>query len=457
MNQIRVATTLAILLLVPLAKAQQASTTASTNSEKQNAAALPPGPILGGMGTTNYIPIWASSSFLLNSVMYQTSYGSLGIGTTTPVAKLDVNGSINTPAGYSNGGYEIGGNKVLSIGYAGNRNIFLGVAAGVNSQDQGTDNTFAGYQAGYNNFYANGNTFIGSGAGRNSSGSGSNNTYIGMDAGLSSAGDFAENNTLVGASAGANNQTGGHNVFLGTSAGYQNILGSVNTFLGQSAGYYNTSGNNNIYIGNLGPQSGTESSTIRIGGDTGQGYGTQTAAFVAGIYGTASSSGILVYVNSTGQLGTQTSSLRFKEQVRDMGDTTDALMRLRPVTFFYKPEYSNGERTLQYGLIAEEVAQVYPELVAYDNDGQPYTVRYQYLSTMLLNEVQKQYRRTKQQSEIVATQQVEIKSQRQEIAVQQQEIESLRQQLQLQNATLQEGLSRLEKLVNWQTQTVAWK
>ena len=103
-----------------------------------------------------------------------------------------------------------------------------------------------------------------------------------------------------------------------------------------------------------------------------------------------------------------------------MGDSTSALIKLRPVTFLYKPEYANGDRTLQYGLIAEEVAQVYPELVAYDNDGQPYTVRYQYITTMLLNEVQKQYRRAEHQSEIVATQQAQIKAQ-------QQEIESLKQ------------------------------
>ena len=93
---------------------------------------------------------------------------------------------------------------------------------------------------------------------------------------------------------------------------------------------------------------------------------------------------------------------------------------------------------MQYGLIAEEVAKVYPELVAYDKDGQPYTVRYQYIATMLLNEVQKQYRRAEAQSEVVQALQDQIKSQ-------QQEIESLRQQLQLQNAAMQKRLSRLEK------------
>jgi hypothetical protein len=84
-----------------------------------------------------------------------------------------------------------------------------------------------------------------------------------------------------------------------------------------------------------------------------------------------------------------------------MGDSTDALMKLRPVTFLYKPEYANGNRTLQYGLIAEEVALVYPDLVSYDTDRNPYTVRYQYLASMLLNEVQKQYHRAEQQDEVI--------------------------------------------------------
>jgi DNA repair exonuclease SbcCD ATPase subunit len=142
-----------------------------------------------------------------------------------------------------------------------------------------------------------------------------------------------------------------------------------------------------------------------------------------------------VYVNSNGQLGTQTSSLRFKEQIADMGDSTSALMKLRPVTFVYKPEYQNGDRTLQYGLIAEEVAQVYPELVAYDNDGQPYSVRYQYLTPMLLNEAQRQYRRAEAQAEV-------IKSQEQKIDSQQSQIEEMQQRL-----------SRLEALIGARVNT----
>ena len=171
----------------------------------------------------------------------------------------------------------------------------------------------------------------------------------------------------------------------------------------------------------------------------------QTTAYIAGIYGsTTDNNGIPVYVDDNGQLGTVVSSRRFKEQIRNMGDSTTALMKLRPVTFLYKPEYDKGPRTLQYGLIAEEVAEVYPELVAYDKDGQPYTVRYQYLATMLLNEVQKQYRRAGEQADV-------IKAQAELMTAQQREIDGLKAQLRQQNAAFQERLSRLESMIGTQT------
>jgi trimeric autotransporter adhesin len=152
---------------------------------------------------------------------------------------------------------------------------------------------------------------------------------------------------------------------------------------------------------------------------------------------TSTVTGVAVYVDAGGHFGVQSSSERFKEQIRDMGESTSALMKLRPVTFLYKPEYDKGARTLQYGLIAEEVAKVYPELVAYGEDGKPYTVKYQYLASMLLNEVQKQQHRAEAEAGVIKTQQ--------------QEIDGLRQQLRVQNATMQERLSRLESLVERQT------
>ncbi len=212
---------------------------------------------------------------------------------------------------------------------------------------------------------------------------------------------------------------------------------------------------NNVYIAN--PGYNNEVSTIRIGDPA-----HQVFTYIAGINGsTISSSGTTVFIDSSGQLGTFTSSRRFKEQIRDMGDSTNALMKLRPVTFLYKPEYDKGERTLQYGLIAEEVAEVFPDLVAYEPDGKAYTVKYQYLTTMLLNEMQKQYHRAetqeqnmKAQSEVIQTQQ-NIQTQAQVMKTQQQEIDGLKAQLRLQNAAFQERMSRLESIVGTQTQIAA--
>ncbi len=133
-----------------------------------------------------------------------------------------------------------------------------------------------------------------------------------------------------------------------------------------------------------------------------------------------------MFVDSNGQLGTTVSSRRFKEQIANMGESSSRLFQLRPVTFFYKPQYDDGSHTLQYGLIAEEVAKVYPDMVAYDKDGAPYTVKYQYLAPMLLNELQKQHA-------VVAEQQEQIKS--------------LQGELQQEREEFQQRLSRLEALV----------
>jgi hypothetical protein len=169
-----------------------------------------------------------------------------------------------------------------------------------------------------------------------------------------------------------------------------------------------TTGSNNIDIYDGGVAD--ESNTIRIGT-----VGTQTATYIAGISGATSSSGVAVYVNSNGQLGTTTSSARFKEDIRDMGDSTNGLMKLRPVRFRYKKDIDLSSLE-EYGLVAEEVAKVYPDLVVYDKKGQPQTVRYHFVNAMLLNEVQKQAR--------------EIDAQRQQITEQAHEMTTLREQVQ---------------------------
>ena len=179
------------------------------------------------------------------------------------------------------------------------------------------------------------------------------------------------------------NSTGSNNTASGVIALYNNTNGSNNIAIGYQAGYNVISTSNNIHIGNQGTAS--DSGAVRIGT-----AGTQSSAYIAGIQGVNIGSGVQVLVNSNGQLGTIQSSRRYKENIQDMGVASSGLLRLRPVTFRYKKPFDDGSQPVQYGLIAEEVAEVYPDLVARSTDGQIETVKYQVLDSMLLNELQKQ-------------------------------------------------------------------
>jgi hypothetical protein len=161
--------------------------------------------------------------------------------------------------------------------------------------------------------------------------------------------------------------------------------GDNNTAIGASAGRSVTAGSNNIHIGNQGQSADT--ALIRIGTEA-----THTDTFIAGIFGKSVGVGDSVLVSASGKLGTSLSSRRVKDDIRDMDGASEGLGKLRPVTFRYKAEPANGSRPLQYGLIAEEVAEIYPELVVLDKDGQPSGVRYHVLPALLLNELQRQQR-----------------------------------------------------------------
>ena len=317
-------------------------------------------------------------------------------------------------------------------------------------QHHGTQNTAAGVAALQNNTTGSFNTAMGLGAlksntvGNNNTANGintllfataSNNTADGANALQRTTTGIDE--TATGAQALVNNTTGNFNTAagfsalaanttgtLGTAVGvnalthsngsentavgvntmYNNTSGSNNTALGYQAGFSLTTGGNNIDIGNLGVAA--ESNTIRIGTQ-----GTQTKAFIAGI-STAAVGGSAVVVSSTGQLGIVVSSARYKHDIHDMDAASSNLMKLRPVTFLYK-EDPKGER--QYGLIAEEVARLYPELVSYDADGKVVSVRYHELAPMLLNELQKQNKELKQQRDQLQSQRLDNRHQAEEI------------------------------------------
>ena len=285
------------------------------------------------------------------------------------------------------------GNPGVSTG---NRNTALGEFS-LASNTTGSDNTSVGAFACNANTNGDSNTAVGSFA-LVSNTTGDVNTAIGS--GTMPSNTSGNANTAVGVNTLNSNTTGGSNTGLGFQALFANTAGINNTAVGAGAlalgggsgnigvgfqaGRNVTNGSNNIHIGHIAP--GNESNTIRIGT-------TQTATFLAGVNGTTISSGTQVFIDSNGQLGTITSSLRFKEDVADMGNSSQDLMKLRPVTFHYK---TDGSHLLQYGLIAEEVAKVYPDLVQYDDQGKPFTVRYHLINVMLLNELQKQHGRAEE-------------------------------------------------------------
>jgi hypothetical protein len=243
-------------------------------------------------------------------------------------------------------------------------------------------------------------------------------------------------NTASGIFALSGNTMGGVNTAIGDFALDSNTTGSNNIAIGNGAGENLTTGSNNIEIGNSG--NAPETNTIRIGVQ-----GTQTATFIAGISGVGVASGAAVVVNSFGQLGVVPSSARYKREVRNMGDDSDRLMKLRPVSFRYKADPTS---TQQYGLIAEEVAKVYPELVVNGADGKPQTVAYHLLPAMLLNELQKQARadqkRDWEQQRLVS----QVEQQARQLALKDAQIAALQGQLTAVNKTNLAIDARLEAL-----------
>jgi Chaperone of endosialidase len=192
-------------------------------------------------------------------------------------------------------------------------------------------------------------------------------------------------NTATGRIALLSNTTGTGNTADGIGALSGNTTGKENIALGAAAGDNLTTGDNNIDIGNEGIAD--EANTIRIGDPE-----VQTATFIAGIRGTTTGNGdaITVVIDSAGQLGTMSSSRRFKKEIKPMDQTSEAILGLKPVTFHYKND-SKGKP--QFGLIAEEVANVNPDLVVRDAQGEIYTVRYDAVNAMLLNEFLKEHRK----------------------------------------------------------------
>ena len=349
--------------------------------------------------------------------------------TATGVRALfsDTSGSNNIATGvyalYSNttGWYNNAvGAFALANNTEGNSNTANGYGALYNNA-VGKQNTATGFAALYRNT-ANYNTATGYQALNRNTG-GSFNTANGFEAlfsnmtGNNNAANGAEalfsnttgsDNTASGNSALGSNSTGNSNTAIGESALSHNTTGGGNTAIGLSTLFFNTTGGSNTALGvDAGGGVTTASNVICIGANV-AGADVSNSCFIGNINGVNEGGTIsAVYINSNGQLGTQAppSSRRFKKGIKPMDQASEAILALRPVTFHYK---SDNTATPQFGLIAEEVAAVNPNLVVRDADGEIYTVRYDQVNAMLLNEFLKEHRKVEEQGRKAEAQEATI-------------------------------------------------
>ena len=328
------------------------------------------------------------------------------------------------------------GYQALYQNTTGNYNAAEGFRA-LSSNTSGAQNTATGYSALSSNITGSYNTANGVNA-LYANTIGSNNTASGLRA-LFGNGTGSEN-TAVGVSALASNDTGSQNTAVGVKTLFANRGGSNNIALGYQAGAYvggmYQQRDNNIEIGNGG--NFFDNNTTRIGD-------VQTATFIAGIRGvtTGQADAIPVLIDSAGQLGTASSSRRFKKEIKPMDKASEAILVLKPVTFHYK---SDSTDTPQFGLIAEDVAAVNPDLVVRDKSGEIYTVRYDAVNAMLLNEFLKEHRKVEQQAREMQEQQATIAELKSDAVKQEATISQLKKEMETVVACLKKHDSRIQKV-----------
>jgi len=389
---------------------------------------------------------------------------SLGSGTFNTALgfsslKADTTGSHNTAVGgqallHNNGSYNTAvGENALVSNTTGSFNMALGQGA-LASNIGGNGNTAMGFQALHGNT-ASGNVAVGYQA-LNEDALGTRNTANGYQALASNQGGVdntatgfralfsnteglfnlrGHRNTATGSQALFSNRIGRNNTAAGYRALFNNTDGGQNIALGFNAGS-NITGDLNIDIGNAGVA--LEQSTIRVGTP-----GFHSRTFIAGIRGvmTGFANAVDVVIDSAGQLGTASSSRRFKKEIKPMDKASESILALKPVTFHYK---GDATATPQFGLIAEEVANVNPDLVVRDENGEIYTVRYDAVNAMLLNEFLKEHRKVEEQQSKIQKQQGTISELKATVAQQQKGMEVLAAQLKEQAAQIQKVSAELE-------------
>ena len=364
------------------------------------------------------------AALLLNTGTQNTAVGAAAL-------ELNDTGSSNTATGngalFSNTtGYlnTANGASALLSNTGGANNTAMGVSA-LGTNTTGNDNTAVGVFAGQNNSDGNYNTAIGYQA-LNHNISGNDNTAIGDNA-LSSV--DGNDNTAVGFNALINN-TSYDNTAVGVNALLSNTNAAANTAIGVNALNGNTSGQGNTAVGiSAGANVTTASSVICVGS---VGENVDNSCYIGNIFGAVAASGVQVFVDSSDRLGTSTSSKRFKDEIKPMDKASEALYALKPVAFRYKKEIDPAG-TPQFGLVAEEVERVNPDLIVRDKEGKPYSVRYDQVNAMLLNEFLKEHRKVQELEAMIATQQKDFQT---TTTYQQKQIEALTVGLQKVSAQL---------------------
>ena len=360
----------------------------------------------------------------------------LDLTTGTDNTALGLNALLSDTAGDFNTAV---GSQALISNSTGGDNVAIGAQA-LFSNQTAYGNIAIGYQALYQDtssgfniaigslaLYSNTaveNVAIGNLAARNNT-TGVENTAVGFSAIY--ANQTGSNNCAFGAAALNINLEGSNNTAIGTEALAGNF-GNNNIGIGAFAGQFVEGGSNNIEIGATGKPS--DQGDIRIGTK-----GLNNNVHIAGIYGRTVPQGVAVVTDNLGHLGTVTCSARFKEAIKPMDKASEAILGLKPVIFRYKHEL-DPEGILQFGLVAEEVEKVDSDLVARDEQGKPYTVRYEAVNAMLLNEFLKEHRKVQELESIVAKQEVSAAKQDAAIVQQQKQIDALTVSLQKVNAQL---------------------
>ena len=328
-----------------------------------------------------------NTAFGLNTLLFNTTgTGNMGIG--GGCLRENTTGGNNTSIGF----------QAMSANTTGGENVAIGFHA-LNSNTTGIRHVAIGFEAML----------------ENTTGSNASNA-LGYQALRQSNGNF---NNAFGWRALASNTTGGNNVAMGDGTGQANTTGSNNTYIGANAGNTGGTGSGNIAIGsNAGVNMTTASNVICIGDDGDSSAFTATnRTFIGNIHGITPGSGnqLSVVIDEDGQLGAPVSSRRFKNDIKPMAQTSEAILKLKPVTFHYKNKDSKPTG-LDYGLIAEDVAEVNPDWVVFERDGKtPLSVRYSEINVMLLNEFQKEHKKVQDLEKGIAALTAQLKEQASQI------------------------------------------